>query len=981
MLHEFYFFNFPQKKFFRNKEKNCPRFFVSAATCRESLEEDKDSPLAINRLIPSPLQTDQLEENSSRAVTFQDRDARGFEAQEEGSSKERLAQVPAAALQEEGEEEGSKTEEPSQPTDKESTFVKLASSELDVILDNCEESAHKPQQQQHNEFLKKFDIANNNNNNNTLKNCDNTRQGVFLRELLHGKLALAAAAAAVAHRHRGPSDRFGPPFAHIAPLPAFHGAAYPPPSFCSFPQGQLPRPYLYGAPHRSFPGPHRFPMMEPTLLAKSNDYASSAAVRHNNNELKDTSNTAVAEAAMAATSAFMTQLFKMRQDMALNMSMDAGSSASEREDADNELMMDESGKNNNEDDLEEEEELEEAPMDLQKAPRRRTSTDDDGRHSVGSDVDLNGSDPRSPSSDAGLSVSSSGKDASTKSARLEHIVNSMRSSPHPAHPNNAVPIVNGCKKRKLYQPVQHESRISALHANDSHKDIEETDYKKKRNDENEDPDMDLRSAASLHRREKQSATDFTNPLLNGPPPPPANLPPALQVHYMEMARRFIQEQQDKLTKEAITKEILNDTINKNTDIADRIAAISPELKGLADVLKSEIAASLTVIIDSIVGKFLHARRQGQQQQQQLHHQQQLQQQQQQQQHHHQRPHLPFGKPFPMGDDLLSTGSVLPPPPALKQQGHTPSGRAPQVRDRSTPRVPGAAPLSISNTMLAPKMTNSIASSTSTSPFPLLPTLRQAPNSVDIRDIRERNNSDRASPYGGSSPSPLSRGHEDDLEEGLPSGEQDEALSLVVTPKKRRHKVTDTRITPRTMSRVLGGDSPVDLHKQFGGGNGFFGLAKTSDLLSARAVPGMNAPPPPMFPGLPPPGFLPTSVAIPNPTLADFAAFTSSFYSPPNPSVTSSAPTTTTPPVRDSGRKHMASPLSPEKRHRDRHRSSGGSDSPLSHQSLLSRHTAVDFAAQLREERNKEAEEFASSLPYLSGKFNLCFCVLIHLLIF
>jgi hypothetical protein len=64
---------------------------------------------------------------------------------------------------------------------------------------------------------------------------------------------------------------------------------------------------------------------------------------------------------------------------------------------------------------------------------------------------------------------------------------------------------------------------------------------------------------------------------------------------------------------------------------------------------------------------------------------------------------------------------------------------------------------------------------------------------------------------------------------------------------------------------------------------------------------------------------------------------------------------------------MASPMSPEKRHRDRHRSSGGSDSPLSHQSLMSRHTSVDFAAQLREERNKEAEEFASSLPYLSGK--------------
>jgi hypothetical protein len=79
-------------------------------------------------------------------------------------------------------------------------------------------------------------------------------------------------------------------------------------------------------------------MMEPTLLAKSGDYANSAAVRHNNNELKDSSNATVSEAAMAATNAFMTQLLKMRQDMALNMSMDARSSASEREDNDNELV-------------------------------------------------------------------------------------------------------------------------------------------------------------------------------------------------------------------------------------------------------------------------------------------------------------------------------------------------------------------------------------------------------------------------------------------------------------------------------------------------------------------------------------------------------------------------------------------------------------------------------------------------------------------
>uniref|UniRef100_A0A182KAE2 Prospero domain-containing protein n=1 Tax=Anopheles christyi TaxID=43041 RepID=A0A182KAE2_9DIPT len=39
-------------------------------------------------------------------------------------------------------------------------------------------------------------------------------------------------------------------------------------------------------------------------------------------------------------------------------------------------------------------------------------------------------------------------------------------------------------------------------------------------------------------------------------------------------------------------------------------------------------------------------------------------------------------------------------------------------------------------------------------------------------------------------------------------EQNEALSLVVTPKKKRHKVTDTRITPRTVSRILAQDGII-----------------------------------------------------------------------------------------------------------------------------------------------------------------------------
>ncbi|XP_033228612.1 homeobox protein prospero isoform X2 [Belonocnema kinseyi] len=87
-------------------------------------------------------------------------------------------------------------------------------------------------------------------------------------------------------------------------------------------------------------------------------------------------------------------------------------------------------------------------------------------------------------------------------------------------------------------------------------------------------------------------------------------------------------------------------------------------------------------------------------------------------------------------------------------------------------------------------------------------------------------------------------------------EQNEALSLVMTPKKKRHKVTDTRITPRTVSRILAQEGSVSQ----GGSDS-------------------PPPPPPPRPYHTPmlPVSLPTSVAIPNPSLHESQVF--SPYSP------------------------------------------------------------------------------------------------------
>ncbi|KAL5274333.1 PROX1 family protein [Megaselia abdita] len=142
-------------------------------------------------------------------------------------------------------------------------------------------------------------------------------------------------------------------------------------------------------------------------------------------------------------------------------------------------------------------------------------------------------------------------------------------------------------------------------------------------------------------------------------------------------------------------------------------------------------------------------------------------------------------------------------------------------------------------------------------------------------------------------------------------EQNEALSLVVQPKKKRHKVTDTRITPRTISRVLAQDGmgPGNNHDQHQPSTSF-NKQNVMQQQHQMQPPNMNttpaqspsprssntnnqqqqqnqqfhqqAPPPP--PGSMLPVSLPTSVAIPNPSLHESQVFSpySPFFNPHGP---------------------------------------------------------------------------------------------------
>ena len=867
----------------------------------------------------------------------------------------------------------------------------------------------------------------------------------FLREFLHGKLALAAAVAQRQQLHHseyqqrvqrhflGNHPQYRGTFPpHIRPpAPNF----LPPQSIPISPQG-LPYPYppanQFGAihplhvnrflQHSSTLRNNLSRMMEPALLSSGavgpRDFS---ATRHNNNDLKDT-----------ATVANLMNFIKMRQD--------ALSSA-----ANGSNISDESPRSEENEDSNKLTDGEDEPMDLQ-----RNATD--GRSSVqSSDGELLGrASPRSPSSDAGMS-SSSGKDP-TKSSRLEQIVSSMRnSSPLPgSNSSQNGSVVNGCKKRKLYQPVQHEKSptsssdkicsspynehnddnadivdddIIEEHLDVDNEDLQQPENKKKRsfsrqNDENADPSTEHNRGGNMEesntncqmppvRQRAKQVRDSTKvlnkdritPLPSVIPPLPSQttqlpLPHGghmpmnpLQLH-MEMAKHFkqIQEQQDKLTKEAITKEIINETINKNNlidgKLAAQIAAANcPEMNELAGVLKTEITASLdavmTPIIESIVGRFLQARR------------------------------TPLGsRPFALDDTSAAISSArnailgttnmsnsptiphLPPPPTLKQHQNkqASSGRAPQVRDRAGPRINSSSSLAMGNPLTAisqslsqslfnPSVSNS--SSAGSHILPLPPSLRPAPT-MSV-------NSDKTPSI-----------QDDDSDSGA-MPEQDEALSLVVTPKKKRHKVTDTRITPRTMSRVLGNESNImsDLHKQLNNANLPFppplsGMktpssdASTMNELSPRLPLGSTATgaashPPQILPGFPGvPGFippLPTSVAIPNPSLADFNPF-SSFYSPPLPKGLGSDASRV---GDDLGFGRSRTPGSPSRDHRDhreRRRSAGlDRDSPASllpRPSLLNSPDFTSFSKSGDSEKgsSNDQEEFdrvQSSLQQFSGK--------------
>lgn len=253
------------------------------------------------------------------------------------------------------------------------------------------------------------------------------------------------------------------------------------------------------------------------------------------------------------------------------------------------------------------------------------------------------------------------KPEDAKKARVENIVSGMRASPAP-------PQVNGCKKRKLYQPQQHDSNADR-YIDDEEEDTEP--LKQKRVEKNllksqlrtmqeqlaemQQKYMQLCTRVEQGSEESQeieeipSDSDHTpkrspppSPVTTTSPPTPTQVTPLVQEvskmklgppgpfhngllhapHHMNNAaamylgHKLLLEQEARMAKEAAAAAISNEQqqtpqkepVSERLQLMQRHTPPTTDLEGLADVLKTEISASLSNLIDSILSRFVHQKR-------------------------------------------------------------------------------------------------------------------------------------------------------------------------------------------------------------------------------------------------------------------------------------------------------------------------------------------------------------------------------------
>ncbi|XP_072930115.1 homeobox protein prospero isoform X2 [Epargyreus clarus] len=494
------------------------------------------------------------------------------------------------------------------------------------------------------------------------------------------------------------------------------------------------------------------------------------------------------------------------------------------------------------------------------------------------------SEPEDRDSDA---LRSSPRPLDVKRARVENIVSTMRASPAPQQPQ-----VNGCKKRKLYHPQQHDGaaeRYGNSHgssaqtvSDDSEDDVDRPPIEKKVEEKNalksqlrtmqeQLAEMQEKYVQLCNRMGQESETidndgassdveqnDDPVPKIE-PASPVKELPPAIPIP-SSTAPNMLSQVMSKMMSGKMHghsgphagphPHLFNGTmpIMSHLQPPEHMHPPHPHQH-----LNNAAAMYLTVSQKLFLEQEARLKEAAEQQKNSL------QQRPQSSQHSpQQRPHGPTPKPLPLSSELaerldalrVNAGSVGP------VSGTDLEGLAEVLKNEITSSLASLIDSIVTRFVHQRRIIGKQSEAAAAAAEQLNNDIIRATRLMDRKSPSQKPPERPPGQIPGmfqTPPKPMGpmygamNGHF----EREPNPEQNEALSLVVTPKKKRHKVTDTRITPRTVSRILGegvGHSPE---------------SKFPESPSPRPYPGGMA--------------LPTSVAIPNPSLHESQVF--SPYSP------------------------------------------------------------------------------------------------------
>lgn len=297
-----------------------------------------------------------------------------------------------------------------------------------------------------------------------------------------------------------------------------------------------------------------------------------------------------------------------------------------------------------------------------------------------------------------------------------------------------------------------------------------------------------------------------------------------QNSHSQQSQGGMQSQQQPNSLSLISKMATSDLSERLNIARSNTSSVGPvsgtDLEGLADVLKSEITASLSNLVDSIVTRFVHQRR-----------------------FLNKQSEAAAAAAEQLNKDLMMATQLLdrksPRTKVAERSSNVQTGNAHILTNSNPsslmhnqlngPRLNGNAftthtmsmPMNMNGP--GPTLSDSSTNNTNLNAINLPPHVHQTPTAAMFQTPKPPqviNPVAAAALYNSMN---VLGGQVNQFcmpESRDTNPEQNEALSLVVQPKKKRHKVTDTRITPRTVSRILAQDGigPTANHQQMNESN-------------------------------------------------------------------------------------------------------------------------------------------------------------------